>query len=271
MTLMDNINKQTAYTKVRMNVTGTDGIGKSTFAAGAPDPIFICAEDGLRYISVDHFPVCETYNDMVQQVKELANQDHEYKTVVLDTTDAAERLCQEQVKETHNIKTIEALGYGKGFTESYELFCHILRSLEALSVAKQMHVILLSHVQIRTFSDPEHEPYDRYELNTHKKVASYIRAWVDFNLFANHEFTTVKSGQGFNEKHRGKTFSDDRYLFTQRTAAFDAKSRLQLPPRIDLAWPTFRAACKTVVKKLEDASKPVVNKNQPTKQGGQHV
>lgn len=260
MTLMDSISKQTAYTKVRMNVTGTDGIGKSTFAAGAPDPIFICAEDGLRYISVDHFPVCETYSDVVQQIKTLGSQDHDYKTVVLDTTDATERLCQEQVKETHNIKTIEALGFGKGFTESYELFCQILRGLEALSVAKQMHVILLSHVQIRTFSDPEHEPYDRYELNTHKKVASYIRAWVDFNLFANHEFTTVKSGQGFNEKYRGKTFSDNRYLFTQRTAAFDAKSRLQLPRRIELAWPSFVGACEQVV-----------NKNQPTKKGGQHV
>jgi len=260
MTLMNSISKQTEYTKVRMNITGTDGIGKSTFAAGAPDPIFICAEDGLRYISVDHFPVCETYSDVVQQIKTLGSQDHDYKTVVLDTTDATERLCQEQVKETHNIKTIEALGFGKGFTESYELFCQILRGLEALSVAKQMHVILLSHVQIRTFSDPEHEPYDRYELNTHKKVASYIRAWVDFNLFANHEFTTVKSGQGFNEKYRGKTFSDNRYLFTQRTAAFDAKSRLQLPRRIDLAWPSFVGACEQVV-----------NKNQPTKKGGQHV
>ena len=260
MTLINSISKQTAYTKVRMNVTGTDGIGKSTFAAGAPDPIFICAEDGLRYISVDHFPVCETYSDVVQQIKTLGSQDHDYKTVVLDTTDATERLCQEQVKETHNIKTIEALGFGKGFTESYELFCQILRGLEALSVAKQMHVILLSHVQIRTFSDPEHEPYDRYELNTHKKVASYIRAWVDFNLFANHEFTTVKSGQGFNEKYRGKTFSDNRYLFTQRTAAFDAKSRLQLPRRIELAWPSFVGACEQVV-----------NKNQPTKKGGQHV
>jgi hypothetical protein len=110
-----------------------------------------------------------------------------------------------------------------------------------------MNVILLSHVQIRTFSDPEHEPYDRYELNTHKKVSSLIRAWVDFNFFANHLFTTVKSGQGFNEKARGKTFSDKRYLFTKRTAAFDAKSRLQLPERIDFNWSAFTDACKATV------------------------
>ena len=247
MSLMDKISNQAAYTQVRMNITGTDGIGKSTFGAGAPKPIFICAEDGLRFIDIPHFPVCETYNDIMEQVKTLSAEEHNFKTVVLDTTDFAERLCQEQVKESHNIKTIEALGYGKGFTESYELFARILRNLEALSVAKKMNIILLSHVQIRTFSDPENEPYDRYELNTHKKVSSLIRSWVDFNFFANHKFTTIKSGQGFNEKHRGKSFSDKRYLFTKRTAAFYAKTSLQLPERIDFNWPAFTDACKATV------------------------
>ena len=247
MSLMDKISNQAEYTQVRMNITGTDGIGKSTFGAGAPKPIFICAEDGLRFIDVPHFPVCETYNDIMEQIKTLGKEEHDYKTVVLDTTDAAERLCQEQVKESHNIKTIEALGFGKGFTESYELFTRILDNLESLSVAKKMNVILLSHVQIRTFADPEHEPYDRYELNTHKKVSSLIRAWVDFNFFANHKFTTVKS--------RGKTFSDKRYLFTKRTAAFDAKSRLQLPEKIDFTWSAFTEACKSTIKSNESINK----------------
>ena len=147
------------------------------------------------------------------------------------------------------------MGFGKGFTESFELFARMLNNLEALSVAKKMNVILLSHVQIRTFADPEHEPYDRYELNTHKKVSSLIRAWVDFNFFANHKFTTVKSGQGFNEKTRGKTFSDKRYLFTKRTAAFDAKSRLQLPEKIDFTWSAFTEACKSTIKSNESINK----------------
>ena len=55
MSLMDKISNQAEYTQVRMNITGTDGIGKSTFGAGAPKPIFICAEDGLRFIDVPHF------------------------------------------------------------------------------------------------------------------------------------------------------------------------------------------------------------------------
>ena len=64
---------------------------------------------------------------------------------------------------------------------------------------KKMHVILLSHVGIRTFNDPEREPYDRWEMSTHKKVSAMIREWVDFNLFANYEVSTRTSGQGFKE------------------------------------------------------------------------
>lgn len=263
MSLMDKISNQPENTQVRMNITGTDGIGKSTFGASAPKPIFICAEDGLRYIDVPHFPVCETYNDILQQIKTLGSENHDYKTIILDTTDAAEKLCQEQVKETHNIKSIEALGFGKGYTESLELFHRMLKNLEALSIEKKMHVILLSHVQIRIFADPEHEPYDRYELNTHKKIASLIRAWVDFNFFANHLVTTVKSGQGFNEKHRGKTYSDKRYLFTKRTAAFDAKSRLTLPEKINFTWPSFVSECKKLTNTT--ATTKTIN------EGGQNV
>ena len=48
MSLMDKISNQAAYTQVRMNITGTDGIGKSTFGAGAPKPIFICVRNRLK-------------------------------------------------------------------------------------------------------------------------------------------------------------------------------------------------------------------------------
>ncbi len=41
---------------VRMNIQGTDGIGKSTFGAGSLDPVFIQAEDGLSFIDVPRFP-----------------------------------------------------------------------------------------------------------------------------------------------------------------------------------------------------------------------
>jgi len=253
--LFSSIRSHSDVPMVRMNVYGTDGIGKTTMAAGAPRPILIDAEDGAKYIKMDKFPVCVVYDDVIDAIDELAKQPHNYKTVVLDTTDAVERLCQDEVKQRHNIDSIEKLTYGKGFVESSELFANILRKLEALSLEKSMHIILLSHVQIRVFSDPEREPYDRYEMNTHRRISSLIRSWVDFNFFANHEITTVKSGDGFRQTTRGVSYSDHRYLFTQRTAAYDAKSRLALDKKIPLSWAAFIAECKGVAKKAADAAK----------------
>ena len=37
------------YPPMRLNIQGTDGIGKSTFASKADDVIFLQAEDGLGF------------------------------------------------------------------------------------------------------------------------------------------------------------------------------------------------------------------------------
>ena len=95
MSLLDQIESQPKRIDgqpppVRVNVQGVDGIGKSTFGANAPSPIFIQAEDGLKFIdNAARFPVIETWNQLLQQVKTLIEESHDYQTVVIDTTDAA--------------------------------------------------------------------------------------------------------------------------------------------------------------------------------------
>ena len=42
----------------RIVLYGTHGIGKSTFAAQAPNPVFIPTEEGLDAINATAFPVC---------------------------------------------------------------------------------------------------------------------------------------------------------------------------------------------------------------------
>jgi len=117
---------------------------------------------------------------------------------------------------------------------------------------KKMHVILLSHVAIRTFNDPEREAYDRWELSLHKKISNMIKEWVDFNLFANYEVSTRTSGQGFNEKTRAVSFGK-RKLFHKFSAAFDAKSRVDLGNApLDLDWNAFLSAFKESLKQLKE-------------------
>jgi hypothetical protein len=117
-----------------------------------------------------------------------------------------------------------------------------------LGAKRKMNVILLSHVSIRTFNDPEREPYDRWELNLHKKVSAMIKEWVDFNLFANYEVTTRTSGQGFKETTRGVSYGK-RKLFHKYAASFDAKSRVDLGSApLELEWSAFMTALKESLK-----------------------
>src|SRR5258707_13543331 len=80
---------------------GQPGIGKSTWAAGAPKPIFISTERGLDQLNVAKLPAPKDFKSLYEQVDALDKEDHEYQTAVLDTINGPElcifgRVCQER-------------------------------------------------------------------------------------------------------------------------------------------------------------------------------
>ncbi len=224
---------------VRMNIQGTDGIGKSTFGAGSLDPVFIQAEDGLSFIDVPRFPQANTWGELLEQIKTLVHEEQSFKTVVLDTTDAAAKLGEEYVCEQNGWSSAAdpKAGYGAFYVAEENAWVHLLSGLNVLHTQKGMNVILLSHVASKAYKDPELEPYDRWEMRCNKKVNSLIKDWVDFNLFANYETQLIKDGQ----KARGVSYGN-RGLFTQFAAAYDAKSRLALPSKLEFSWNAFMEA-----------------------------
>jgi hypothetical protein len=224
---------------VRLNLQGTDGIGKSTFGAKSQDCIFIQAENGLAFIEADRFPLAESWEDILEQVKTLANEDHSYKTVVLDTTDAAAKLGETYVCQQNrwDSPADPKASYGAFYVAEENAWVHLLSGLNFLHTQKNMNVLLLSHVASKSFKDPELEAYDRWEMRCNKKVNSVIKDWVDFNLFANYETTVKKEGM----KATGVSYGN-RFLFTRFTAAYDAKSRIELPAKLNFDWASFMNA-----------------------------
>ncbi|MFH1602692.1 MAG: AAA family ATPase, partial [Pseudomonadota bacterium] len=73
----------------RVIIYGIGGIGKSTWAAAAPSPIFLATEDGLGDVqpAPDMFPVVRTYAEMKHHLTWLAREEHPYKTAVIDSLD----------------------------------------------------------------------------------------------------------------------------------------------------------------------------------------
>jgi hypothetical protein len=181
---------------------------------------------------------------MLEQVKSLVKEEHQYKTVVLDTTDAAAKLGETYVCEQNGWSSAAdpKAGYGAFYVAEENAWVHLLSGLNFLHTQKGMNVILLSHVASKAYKDPELEPYDRWEMRCNKKVNSLIKDWVDFNLFANYETQLIKDGQ----KARGVSYGN-RGLYTRFAAAFDAKSRLELPNKLEFSWNAFMEAYTAAV------------------------
>ena len=226
----------------RIVLYGTHGIGKSTFAAQAPDPVFIQTEEGLDAVSATAFPLCQSFDDILECIGVLASENHDFQTVVLDSADWAEQLIQKRVAQDNNVKTIDAIGYGRGYKAAADYWRQLLDGFDHLRTDKNMQVIMLAHSQVRRFDDPLADPYDRYQLDLHHGSASLVSEWCDIMMFANQQYSTVKSDVGFNQKVTRAVGSGNRVLYTQERPGWQAKSRWPLPDTLPLDYGKFAEA-----------------------------
>ena len=65
MGMLENIKTGRENKPPRIMVYGQEGVGKSTFGASAPDPVFIQTEDGLGEIDTAKFPLAKNLNDVL--------------------------------------------------------------------------------------------------------------------------------------------------------------------------------------------------------------
>jgi hypothetical protein len=225
----------------RLMVYGVEGIGKSTFAAGAPDPIFIITEDGLGSLDVEHFPIATSLDNVMDAIGALYAEDHPYKTVVLDSLDWLEAIIHREMEAKHDAKD---LAYGKGAMIAAQQWRDVLDGLNALRNDKQMTVILLAHNTIKRFDSPEVEPFDRYQPKLQERSNAVVREWADAVMFANYKTIVKKDDVGFNKTVARGISSGERMLFTTERPAYMAKNRYNLPDSIPLTWDAFANAIK---------------------------
>ena len=225
---------------LRLLIFGVEGIGKSSFAAGAPNPIFIEVEDGTSQLDIVRFPRPESWTEVLEAIETLTKDVHNHQTLVLDSLDRAEQLLWDHICKRDGEPNIEAYGYGKGYSAALDEWRLFISALERLQRAKPMHVVLIGHSTTKTFKNPEGDDFDRYELKLHVKASGFLREWCDAVLFANYETFVQKEK---NKRVKGVD-TGARLIFTQRRAAYDAKNRFALPDFLHLSWAEFESAVK---------------------------
>jgi hypothetical protein len=200
---------------------------------------------------------CNSWQDILDAVKWLKTQKHNFKTAVFDTADWAERFCVMFLCARDNKTSIEDWGYGKGYTYLSEEFGRLLNSLNTL-IDSGMHVVFVAHSTVKKMELPDQEgSFDHYELKCSRQTSPLLKEWADALLFVNYKVTVTT-----NDDKRSKAVGGrKRIIHTQHTAAYDAKNRWGLPDQIPFELPfDFGVFAKVLG---ENASKPVVEKIEP--------
>lgn len=236
---LNSIKRSTGIKAPRVMAYGPHGLGKTTFGAGAPAPIFILTEDGLGRLEVDHFPLATSYDDVVGAISTLYSEAHTFGTVVIDSLDWLDNLIWQDINAKHDAKD---LAYGKGAVIAADYWRGILEGLSALRDEKSMAIVLIAHAEIKRFDSPEVEPFERYQPKLQARSSALVQEWCDAVLFCNYKTIVKKEDVGFNrEVNRGIT-TGERLMYTTEKPAFLAKNRYGLPDSLPLSWEAFSTA-----------------------------
>ena len=205
---------------------------------------------GWAKLTVKKFPLAKSLPDFNNNIRGLINDEHDFKTAVIDTADWLEFLIWDDLCKDWGVDNIEQVdgGYGKGYNHALTKWRHMLDGLDVLREQRGMCIILLAHSKIEKFEDPESPAYDRYSPRMHKKATALVSEWADAVLFATRKIITKTEDAGFNKKRTtaaglGKD-GGDRVLRCIESPACIAKNRFNLPAELPLSWPALVEAIK---------------------------
>lgn len=234
---MGKIQSGKSMKPINVLLFGVEGIGKSTFAANAPSPIFLGAEENDE-LEVSRFPRCDEWEQFINYLNALIKEDHNFKTVVVDTIDSVETLLHKKILDSDKASSMSKArgGYGAAYTEAANEMVEVRRRLAKLRDEKGMNVIILAHAQKTKFEEPLHGiNYDTYEMKIDKRVAPLFKDWVSSILFANYVTHKTKNDSG-KEYLIG---IGERKILTEKRPGHDGKNRFNLPYEINLDWNEF--------------------------------
>jgi AAA domain len=231
--MMTKIFRATASLPPIIVLHGLPGIGKTTLAQNFPNAVFLQCEDGIPSgLEIATFGLLESYPAVVDALKHLGTEPHDFSTVVIDSIDKLEPLIFSGVCSQHGYTNIESPGFGKGYVQADSLWLDILRAGEWLRRTRGMMIVLLAHSEIVTINDPRVASYASYQLRLHKRARGLVEDAADLIGFLATD-VVVKSEQGGFGKTRARADGGStRWLHTEGRPAFVAKNRYAMPERI---------------------------------------
>lgn len=212
---------------------GVAGIGKSTEASRLPNGVFLPTEDNVDHISnATVLPLARDFGQVMTMLQELAEAEHSFENLTVDSISSLGRLIDAQVCVENNVTQIDKIPYGNGKNLAMEYWTHFWNMIAWIRDNRNMNVILISHPEIKKVPNPNGESYDGYKPQLNDKAMEMLRQNCNGVFFADFEVMVRSTDKGFGQKEHKGVGNGNRVMYTQSRPTHVAKCAVSLPEKM---------------------------------------
>ena len=245
MSIFDLVKKKTTVSAPAGIVYGIPGIGKTTFAASAPNCLIIDCEGGADNVICERTPTLHSWPEIQDWLIAIEEGDHEYKVIAIDSLDMLLRRVEEDVTGAHADPTRSLNKSHGGYGSGKDVFKNVVytKLLPLLDRIKNrgIAVLLIAHMHQVDMLDSEGIGVTKIGPNLPEMFHETFVSWSGFVCVA-------------------QMIDGERALLTEGNETLIAKNRYDMPELVPMTWKGFVGNMKFKKVKSNAAKKATTKK-----------
>jgi AAA domain len=218
-------------------------IGKSTFGAMMPNPIFIATEDGLgKSETLRDVPafLVRSADEFMEAMALIITDPRGHLTLVIDSVDRLQTYVATKVAREHNAKTIDEIPFGRGGLFMADWFkSNYNEAIRHAQSVTRLNILEICHSEAIKESPPDAQvQFTRWCPALSKHVLPVLREDADLIGYATQPSIMVSDSSGFSgaagPKKAKQTGVGERRIYCQPGGGFLAGSRYSIPDYLPL-------------------------------------
>lgn len=240
-------------------ISGSNGSGKTTLADCMPAPYFLNVENtGALRNGIHHWTngPCPSFSDFKNAVMEFAKEEHDFKTLVVDSVNAIETLVINDIRKRNDGESNLARcdgGYNGGYNSLYSIMNDIAIRLCNIRDTRKVYIVMIIHSRPRDVELPGLSAFQQWQPNLtitkNFDIADIYKRECDMWLHCWSKYTVIDDANDDAKVRRQLAVggATKRLIGVEQTPTYFAKNRHGWTGSID-----FEPNASTFITKMKE-------------------